>query len=86
MMKNFIDEMTTLDEVSSEMKKIGKIYIVSEQLEARLLADWMYRFGMKIEELKRQSKMKSHAKSIENSVNALDKAAERTKSIQMRFR
>ena len=85
-MKNFIDEMTTLDEVSSEMKKIGKIYIVSEQLEARLLADWMYRFGMKIEELKRQSKMKSHAKSIENSVNALDKAAERTKSIQMIFR
>ena len=86
MMKNFIDEMTTLDEVSSEMKKIGKIYIVSEQLEARLLADWMYRFGMKIEELKRQSKMKSHAKSIENSVNALNKAVERTKSIQMRFR
>ena len=30
--------------------------------------------------------MKSHAKSIENSVNALDKAAERTKSIQMIFR
>ena len=85
-MKNFIDEMTTLDEVSSEMKKIGKIYIVSEQLEARLLADWMYRFGMKIEELKRQSKIKSHAKSIENSVNALDKATERTKSSQMIFK
>lgn len=54
--KNFIDEMTTLDEVASEMKKIGKNYIVSEQLEARLLADWMYRLGMKIDEITKKLK------------------------------
>lgn len=49
--KNFIDEMDSFTEVYTEMKKIGQNYIVSKQLEARLLADWMYRFGVKIEEL-----------------------------------
>lgn len=49
--KNFIDEMDSFTEVYTEMKKIGQNYIASKQLEARLLADWMYRFGVKIEEL-----------------------------------
>ena len=53
--KNFIDEMDSFTEVYSEMKKIGQNYIVSKQLEARLLADWMYKFGVKIEELVKNS-------------------------------
>ena len=59
--KNFIDEMDSFTEVYSEMKKIGQNYIVSKQLEARLLADWMYKFGVKIEELVKNSvQLRSH--------------------------
>lgn len=56
--KNFIDEMASLEEVAAEMKKIGKNYIVSEHAESRFLADWMYRFGAKIEELARSGKVR----------------------------
>lgn len=50
-MNDWIDEMPDIRTVVSEMKKVGENYIKSEQLEARLLADWMYRFAQKIESL-----------------------------------
>lgn len=50
--KDFINELENFDDVISSMKHIGENYISSKQIEARLLADWMFRFATKIEELK----------------------------------
>lgn len=77
-MKNFIDEMTTLNEVATEMKKIGKNYIASEQIESRFLADWMYRFGEKIIELEKKRKKKSAMKAVNEFVKTLEKASDKT--------
>lgn len=77
-MKNFIDEMTTLNEVATEMKKIGKNYFSSEQIESRFLADWMYRFGEKIIELEKKRKKKSAMKTVNEFVKTLEKASDKT--------
>lgn len=85
-MKNFIDEMTTLNEVATEMKKIGKNYITSEQMESRFLADWMYRFGEKIIDLEKKRKKKSAMKTVSEFVKTLEKASDKTAKSQMRFK
>ena len=76
-MKNFIDEMTTLNEVATEMKKIGKNYFASAQIESRFLADWMYRFGEKIIELEKRKK-KPAVKTVSKSVKTLEKSSYKT--------
>lgn len=85
-MKNFIDEMTTLNEVATEMKKIGKNYFSSEQIESRFLADWMYRFGEKIIELEKKRKKKSAMKTVNEFVKTLEKASDKTARSQMNFK
>lgn len=83
--KNFIDEMTSLDEVIAEMKKIGENYIKSEQIEARLLADWIYRFGAKIEELEKKNRRNSASKSTKKFVRTLERVPAKTKESQLKF-
>ena len=85
-MKNFIDEMTTLNEVATEMKKIGKNYFASEQIESRFLADWMYRFGEKIIELEENRKKKPAVKTVSKFVKTLEKASYETARSQMKFK
>ena len=84
-MKNFIDEMTTLNEVATEMKKIGKNYFASAQIESRFLADWMYRFGEKIIELEKKRKKKPAVKTVSKSVKMLEKASYKTAKSKMKF-
>lgn len=83
--KNFIDEMTSLDEVTAEMKKIGENYIKSEQIEAQLLADWMYRFGVKIDEISKANRQNAACCSVAEFVQTLENANEATHGSQMRF-
>lgn len=52
---NWIDELKTVDDVIHEMKKIGQNYISSPNIESRLLADWIYRFANKIEDLSKNT-------------------------------
>ena len=85
-MKNFIDEMTTLNEVATEMKKIGKNYFSSEQIESRFLADWMYRFGEKIIELEKKRKKKPVVKTVSESVKTLEKASYKTARSHMKLK
>lgn len=54
--KNWIDELNSFEDVVVEMKNIGKNYIKSSNTESRLLADWIYRFAVKIDDL-RKSKL-----------------------------
>lgn len=51
--KNWIDELNSLEDVAAEMKKIGENYIKSSNVESRLLADWIYRFALKIDDLRK---------------------------------
>ena len=51
--RNRIDELNTLEDVVTEMKKIGENYIKSSNMESRLLADWIYRFALKIDNLRK---------------------------------
>lgn len=51
--KNWIDELNGIEDVVAEMKKIGENYIKSSNVESRLLADWIYRFALKIDELRK---------------------------------
>ena len=53
-LKDFISDITSTSELAAEMKKIGRKYITSDQQEARLLADWMFRFGARIEEIEKK--------------------------------
>ena len=51
--KNWIDELSGIEDVVAEMKKIGENYIKSSNTESRLLADWIYRFALKIDSLRK---------------------------------
>ena len=51
--KNWIDELSGIEDVVVEMKKIGENYIKSSNVESRLLADWIYRFALKIDSLRK---------------------------------
>lgn len=84
--KNFIDEMISLDEVAAEMKKIGENYIKSEYIESWFLADWMYRFGDKIIELNKTNRRNAVGRSVAKFIQTLENANKATQGSQMKFK
>lgn len=84
--KNFIADMDSLEEVSTEMKKIGENYIKSKQIEAQLLADWIYRFGVKIEELEKKNRRNLACESAKKFVRTLERASAKTIGREMKFK
>lgn len=51
--KNWIDDIVSFEQLVGEMKKVGENYIKSPNAESRLLADWIYRFAQKVDNLRK---------------------------------